>query len=55
MSLDGCREGDEVEAYMTFDAAYGDDVVGIVPKESAVLWVYSVDKVNKGRASVVAP
>ncbi len=55
LSLDGCREGDEVEAYMTFDAAYGDDVVGIVPKESAVLWVYSVDKVNKGRASAVAP
>jgi len=55
LSLDGCREGDEVEAYMTFDAAYGDDVVGIVPKESAVVWIYTVDKVNKARSSAVAP
>lgn len=46
-SLEGCREGDEVEAYMTLDAAYGDDVVGVVPKESAVVWTYRVDRVRK--------
>ena len=47
LSLLGCREGDDVEAYMTFDAAYGGDEVGIVPVESAVLWVYTIDKVLK--------
>lgn len=47
LSLLGCREGDDVEVYMTFDAAYGDDEVGIVPVESAVLWVYTIDKVLK--------
>lgn len=47
LSLLGCREGDQVEAYMTFDAVYGSDQVGIVPVESSVLWVYTVNKVEK--------
>ncbi len=47
MSLLGCREGDNVEAYMTFEAAYGSSEVGIVPVESAVLWVYTIEKVLK--------
>lgn len=45
-SLIGCREGDKVEVYMTFDAAYDDNVVGIVPKESAVAWYYTIDRVG---------
>lgn len=51
LSLEGCRQGDEVEAYMTFDMAYDDDVVGVVPKESAVVWIYTVNKVSKSRAA----
>lgn len=47
LSLLGCREGDAVEAYMTFEAAYGSDQVGVVPVESSVLWVYTVNKVVK--------
>ena len=44
-SLIGCREGDRVEVYMTLDAAYGDEVVGVVPLESSVAWYYTIDKV----------
>ncbi len=51
LSLEGCREGDEAEVYMTFDMAYGDDVVGVVPKESAIVWMYTVNKVNKSRTA----
>lgn len=47
MSLLGCREGDSVEAYMTFEAAYGSGEVGIVPVESSVVWIYTIDKVVK--------
>lgn len=47
LSLLGCREGDSVEAYMTFEAAYGNDQVGVVPVESSVLWIYTVNKVVK--------
>ena len=47
LSLLECREGDRVEVYMTHEAAYGKDPVGLLPKESAVLWVYSIDKVTK--------
>ncbi len=45
-SLIGCREGDVVEAYMTLDAAYEDNVVGVVPKESPVAWFYTIESVN---------
>ena len=45
LSLVGCREGDVVEAYMTLDAAYGDDVVGVAGDESAIAWFYTIDSV----------
>ncbi len=45
LSLIGCREGDVVEVYMTLDAAYGDDVVGVVALESPVAWYYTIDSV----------
>lgn len=46
-ALVGCREGDSVEVYMTYEAAYGKDIVGIVPKQSPVAWLLTVDKVTK--------
>ena len=48
-SLIGCREGDVVEAYMTLDAAYDDNVVGVVPKDSSVAWFYTIDSVNNAQ------
>lgn len=47
LSLIGCREGDSVEAYMTIDAAYGDDIVGLAGDQSAVVWIYTIDRVVK--------
>ena len=45
--LVGCRQGDTVEAYMTYQAAYGNRIVGLVPKESPVAWLLTVEKVIK--------
>jgi FKBP-type peptidyl-prolyl cis-trans isomerase 2 len=47
LSLIGCHEGDVVEAYLTLDAAYGNKVVGMVGKESAVAWFYVIESVVK--------
>ena len=38
LALEGCREGDKVEVYLTFDAAYGKKYIGMVPSKSAVMW-----------------
>ncbi len=46
-ALVGCREGDEVEVYMTYEAAYGKEIIGIVPKQSPIAWLLTVDKVTK--------
>lgn len=46
-SLPGCRERDTVEVYMTYNMAYGDKLFGIIPKESPVAVLFSVDKVTK--------
>lgn len=46
-ALVGCREGDSVEVYMTYEAAYGKDIIGVVPKQSPVAWLLKVDKVTK--------
>ncbi|WP_295961779.1 FKBP-type peptidyl-prolyl cis-trans isomerase [uncultured Alistipes sp.] len=45
-ALLGCREGDTVEAYMTYNMAYGDDHFGIIPKESPVAWFFTVNSVE---------
>ena len=45
-ALLGCREGDTVEAYMTYNMAYGDDNFGIIPKESPVAWFFTVNSVE---------
>ena len=46
-ALVGCREGDTVEIYLTYKVAYGDEIIGVVPKNSAVAWMLKVDKVTK--------
>jgi hypothetical protein len=37
-ALEGCREGDKVEVYLTYEAAYGKQYIGFVPSKSAVMW-----------------
>ncbi len=46
LALLGCREGDEVEAYMTYDAAYGDDDFSVVPRQSPVAIFFTVDSIE---------
>jgi FKBP-type peptidyl-prolyl cis-trans isomerase 2 len=47
-ALIGCREGDEVEIYMTFVTGYDDLAVGMVPKDSSVAWMLTISSVKKG-------
>ena len=37
-ALEGCRIGDSVEVYLTYDAAYGKHYFGVIPSKSAVMW-----------------
>ena len=37
-ALEGCRIGDTVEVYLTYDAAYGKHFIGFIPSKSAVMW-----------------
>ena len=46
-SLVGCREADQVEVYMTQEAAYGNKAVGLVVKGTSLAWYYTIDKVTK--------
>lgn len=47
LALLGCREGDRVEAYMTYDMAYGDkSYMYMIPKKSPVAFFFTVDKVE---------
>ena len=46
VALLGCREQDEVEAYMTYNMAYGDDNFSVIPKESAVVYFFTVNSVE---------
>ena len=45
-SLLGCREGDVVEAYMTQRVAYNDKSVGVVEKNTSVMWSYTIVSVQ---------
>lgn len=46
-ALLGCREGDRVEAYMTYNMAYGDKTyMYAIPKQTPVAFFFSVDKVE---------
>jgi hypothetical protein len=45
-ALEGCREGDIVEVYLTYDAAYGKQYIGKLPSKSAVAWFIEILKVE---------
>lgn len=47
-ALVDCREGDRVEVYMIMDTAYENHAMGIVPKDSSVAWVLTINSVVKG-------
>ena len=46
LALLGCREGDEVEAYMTYNMAYGDRNFATIPQEIPLAWFFTVDAVE---------
>ena len=46
-ALVGCYDQDSVQVYMTYNAAYGDAVVGTVPKQSSVAWYIKILSVLK--------
>ncbi|MDE5815041.1 MAG: FKBP-type peptidyl-prolyl cis-trans isomerase [Alistipes sp.] len=45
-ALIGCRGGDDVEVYMSYDRAYGDDNFAVVPKNSPVAVTFTIDRVE---------
>ena len=45
-ALLGCRVDDEVEAYMTYNMAYGDANFSTIPRESPVAWFFTVESVE---------
>ena len=45
-ALLGCRAGDEVEAYMTYNEAFGDKYFTTIPRESPVAWYFTVESVE---------
>ena len=47
IALEGCHEGDSVEIYLTFEAGYGNNYVGMVPKKSAMVWYIDILSVTK--------
>lgn len=46
-ALPGCHEADSVQVYMTSNLAYGDNLVGVVPKNSMIAWYMKIGKVTK--------
>lgn len=46
LALLGCRQGDTVEAYMTYNMAYGDKHFGIIPKESPIAYFFTINSVE---------
>lgn len=46
LALLGCRQGDEVECYMTYNMAYGDTNFASIPRESAVAIFFTVNGVD---------
>ena len=47
IALEGCYEGDSVEVYLTFEAGYGNHILGMVPKKSAMVWYIDILSVTK--------
>lgn len=46
-ALEGCHEGDKVEIYLTFEAAYGKHHIGMVPSKSAQMWEITINQITK--------
>lgn len=46
-ALLGCREGDSVEIYLTYDVAYGKHHIGSVPAKSSQVWYIDIHSVTK--------
>lgn len=46
LALLGCRQGDEVECYMTYNMAYGDTNFATIPRESAIAIFFTVNGVD---------
>lgn len=46
LALLGCRQGDEVECYMTYNMAYGDTNFATIPRESAIAVFFTVNGVD---------
>ena len=46
-SLIGCREGDVVEVYMAYNAAYDKKVVGVLSNKASIVWVYQITSLKK--------
>lgn len=44
-ALVGCREGDNIEIYLTYTEAYGKKYIGKVPSRSSVVWFIDIDKI----------
>lgn len=47
VSLAGCREGDFVEIYMTYNMAYGGSPVGLIPAKTPIVFFCTIDNVQK--------
>lgn len=45
-SLEGCREGDIVEIYMTYTMAYGSDELGLVAPDSPLAIHFTIDYIE---------
>ena len=45
-ALLGCRAKDDVEAYMTYNEAFGDKYFTTIPRESPVAWYFRVESVE---------
>ncbi len=46
LALVGCRERDRVEAYMTYNMAYGDDAFSVLEKETPIALFFTVQRVE---------
>jgi hypothetical protein len=46
-TLPGCHEADSVQVFMTSNLAYGNNLIGVVPKNSMVAWYFKIRKVIK--------
>lgn len=46
LALLGCRQGDEVEAYMTYNMGFGDTNFSTIPRDSPLAWFFTVDAVE---------